>query len=143
MDGDGDSLAMSYLSTNTDQTSLLSVSSHDKSMQESHTSHSTFRKTRSFVLCMGVRPQLGASVFCSNSIYLGFLYMYCLHELRASEVTLVSNTLVHFYFFLAVPKKELHVFVKVTSLEIHFRNIIYTLCHCSVSIVFMFQHLIT
>ena len=42
-------------------------------------------------------------------------------------MTLVSNTLVYFYFFLAVPKMELHVFVKVTSLEIHFRNIIYTL----------------
>ena len=83
MDGDGDSLAMSYLSTNTDQTSILSVSSHDNSMQESHTSHSTFRKTRSLVLCMGVRPQLGASVFCSNSIYLDFLYIVCMSiELR-------------------------------------------------------------
>ena len=81
-------------------------------------------------------------VFSVPTASTGVFYMYCLHEHRASEVTLVSNTVVHFYFFLAVTKKELHVFVKVTSLEIHFRNIIYTLFHCSVWIVFMFQHLI-
>ena len=96
MDGDGDSLAMSYLSTNTDQTSLLSVSSHDKSVQESQSSHSTFCKNRSLSCQWGSGLSL-VPVFSVPTASTWVFFVYCLHELRASEVTFVSNTLVYFF----------------------------------------------
>ena len=81
---------MSYLSTNTDQTSLVSVSSHDKPIPESHTSNSTLP----YHTFLGLTPRRSLVPFLYFLNFVGFTQATFSYVL-----VLASESLTHLGFF--------------------------------------------